>query len=239
MTQMNLCELARQTIQPIVEATGHTITLDDFDDISALNQVACKVMSPNDPRAFRLLMRVVPVAGTDITLHPATISRVLWIHQYAGELFADDVHQYGAMVLALSVDDPRDLYTMDDAEVRERVEELTQDLDVHATELVSTMTQVLRVSNGEAGGDADPDFVYGPIVAALVREYGSTHDYWMHEANMEVVESTLDDMQRRNEAESEQAASAAGSVHFARAYLDSMSELRTHEVALQAKWEAA
>ncbi len=239
MTTTNLCELAQQTIQPIIDRTGHALSLDDFADVAELNEVAKRVMNPNDPRAFRLLMRPVPVGETGILLHPATISRVLWIHDHASKLFPDDVMQYGAIAFALSVDDPRDLFTMDEADIREGVKAVVETLNATPAELVSAMEQVMRVSSGEGGGDSDPEYVYGPIVAALVREYGATHDYWMHTASMEVVESTLDDLQRRNESEQEQAASAAGSTHFARAYLDSMAELRVHETALESKWGAS
>jgi len=240
MTTKNLCELAQQTIQPILESTGHELSLADFDDVAALNEVAYKVMHPNDPRAFRLLMRAVPVGETGISLHPATISRVLWIHEYAPKMFVDDVMQYGAMVYALSVKDPRDLFDADADDIAEEVGEIVQKMDVSPAELVTVMGQVMRMT-GEGSGDddADPEYVYGPIVAALVREYAGSHEYWLHDASMDVVESTLDDMQRRNEAENESSAAAAGSKHFARAYLDSMAELRVHQAELQEKWGAA
>jgi len=239
MTTPKICELAKEAITRILTATKHQLSLDDFDDIAQLNEVARRAMTPNEPHAYRLLARPAEVGTTGILLHPSTISRAWWISDHAHRLFPEEVRLLAAVVYALKVEDPRVLYSLSDSELISEVMEVVKLLDVMPSELLATMEKVLDIPGATGEGDgagAEPSMIYGPVIAALLREYGGTPDLWLHDTGLETIKTLLEDLRVKVESDNEQVAASAGHKHFARLYLDSMAALRDKEAELMVKW---
>ena len=82
------------------------------------------------------------------------------------------------------------------AECKSQIEIWWKDCEWTLEELEGVLLYRLGKGSND-GGKSD----YGAVIALLCKEYGSTPDYWMHEASLGMVETLLNDFQRRQDAE--------------------------------------
>jgi len=194
-------KMTRLALSAALDETGHTLGLDDLDAITELNGYAVQVVrGESDEHA----LIETPIAIGGVIFEPLTLSKIIWMHDI-GSAWFDDEDQSMVVPYALYVDaDALWQYTS--------AKELLRDVKLWVRKTKLTPEHIARLIEWafpqKDGGDNKDGDSYGPIIALLCREYGSTPDYWLN-ASFGLVRAMLDDYTQRMNAERE-AASRGG-----------------------------
>ena len=81
-----------------------------------------------------------------------------------------------------------------------------------AEDVASIIEKCTGTAKKSAGSDEDSTgSAYGGLIACLVKEYGSTPDYWLYEATADMVAELMEQFTKRVEGEAKAARSACAS----------------------------
>lgn len=187
--------MTRQKLTELMAATSRTLTLDDFDLIAELDDAARRVVNPYDDAASFLLS--IPVPCGNRKLRPLTVAMMAWYNQVGREMCeGTDIADTVVGWLMDSETDSRRVASMGGVdEVRKAVREWERGAHFTVDELAAAVRKV----TGEGSGEGSADF--GPLIAVLMREYGATPDYWLHDADVSVIETLCEEIGKRVDAE--------------------------------------
>ena len=76
---MRLERGARSDLQKLLAETGHSLTIDDIEDVFTLNELWRKIRCPESP--VDLELTVLPVCVGNVVFHPLTLGVLLWLEE--------------------------------------------------------------------------------------------------------------------------------------------------------------
>ena len=114
--------MTKRAIQKLSEETSHQISLDDFDDILALNEIADKVIHPHTG-SDDMAIANMPVRCGNVYLSRPKIGAVIWIQRKVCEWFADDqdIINVASVYCLAHGDNPKELWKIESADECYRV----------------------------------------------------------------------------------------------------------------------
>lgn len=229
---------AKQEAQRLLRETGHSLTIDDFDDINKLDEL-CRAITESDVCNADILDMPVCVGGVE--LRQPSIGVLEWYNDYFLPMFSDNgLIADGGLAYALSLSDtPEELWLLKNKrDCRKHVKRFLRRLKCTHQELQDAITSVLGL-NCEEGGD-DGESSSGRLIAMLCREYGHSPKYWLWEAPLGLINTFTHDYVARVEAEIEQARKASSGAQKpapAPSRIKKFDELRKHVNELRDKWQ--
>jgi hypothetical protein len=181
--------MVQDAVARLLSETKHLLSVEDFDDIARLNDLAWKIAEPEDPGEWDLLS--MPVRCGNILLYQPTLGVRLWIEECALPWFQKSALMLDmAIAYALSRTDlPGELWELTDRKTAQRTISRWW-RGVHCSfrrmrrGITAVMDMGVWIENGDQsaedeGGDT---FGFGPLVALLTKEGGGTPEYWMWKA---------------------------------------------------------
>lgn len=195
---MNL--MARQEIQKLLSQTGHSLTIDDFDVICKLDELAELVTNPKgDSSSFPKS----PVRLCKYLISSPTISITQWYNECAVEWWGSSGFCDLALGYSLQVTITSDWLWQQDKKTLEReIRKFARGLDCTPAEYEEVIKSVLP--SVEDNGDDDKDSSYGPLISLLCKEYSGSPDYWIKEAKIDTIQALVDSYMDGIEAEYKQ-----------------------------------
>ena len=193
---MKLHKKTQIEVQKLLDETGHTLSLEDIDDILTLDELSKRVTGESGEYAniYRWPIRV-----GSMLLRPLTLSKITWYNQRAKEWFDDDPEtQVTLLGFLLSVEnDESYLWSLADKEsAMNTINEWQRNADATVDELRVAIMSIIDVDdhsgNVEAKSNGD-----GPLIGLLCRQYGKDPHYWMHEESITVIRCLIDDHTRQ------------------------------------------
>ncbi len=222
---------AKRRIAELIARTGHVLTVEDFDDLAAIDKLASKLTSAADPDNESLIARPVYI-GTH-AVYPLTIAHSL----LAEEVMAAAGDDQGvALLWVTTLPEVTDKH-WDMRGSRKAWRKWAR--RCRWTQADAEHVMEMRYGHATEGGESgNPD--YGALVAMLCHEYGNTPEYWIYSAPISVVESMVDDFNARQDALSKSASKAGGkpTAPAATGRFVTMRKLREACDKLGAKWQA-
>lgn len=234
-----LTKYAEVEIRKLCEQTSHKITLEDFNDLTKLNDLCAAVL---DNSAEHNDVIDMPVRVGPYRIHKPTIGALEWFGEYAEKWFSDNGYLLDcalAYVLTLS-DLPGDLWELEDKKTAyRRIKRWMRKLDITHEELQAQLISVLGVSDKDGQGK-DKAGDAGKLVAMLCREYGHTVEYWLWEAPVSIITLFANDYISRIEAENDAARAAATGLNkppMSDSKCRRIGEMRNFVRELRDKWQ--
>jgi len=186
-------------LKQALSAAPVEITTDDFDELSALDELAkgCVAPKPSD-LTFAVLDHCLEVGG--IKFQALTIAGRIWARDVGlPATAADPILQ--SLVIPFAMANRNLICDLHDhGKVRRAVRRWARWKCRKITEegLLYMLRWFGMISDDTANQDeATPD-QYGALLALLVKEYGSTPKFWLYEAHIEVVKACLNDVALKN-----------------------------------------
>ena len=190
----------------LIEETGHALTVQDFDDVWAINEIARKIAKPDIDDTLDILAMPLTVRG--LTLYPLSLGAAKWLDDVAAVWFSDNPLLWNLCVAytASRTCLPEDLWAIATRrEARKAICRWWRHLDCSYQELAVALDKLLgleeRSEQDETREREAAD--YGPVVALLCREYGQSPQYWMWDAAIDEVATMLQQHESRVVAEEE------------------------------------
>lgn len=197
--------MAKQEVEKLLSQTEHHLTLDDFALLQELNDAAERVTNPKGETSD---FPSLPVRLGKYLIAAPTISISQWYNDCAIEWWGQTGLADLALGFALQVHITGPWLWEQDRKTLERaVKKFARGLNCTPEEYERILKTVLPMSDSEEqGGDSEG---YGPLIALLCKEYSSTPDYWVHEANIETIQTLVESYMEGLEAEFRQVQKAS------------------------------
>ena len=198
-----LHDMTKRSMQKLSKETNHQITIDDFEDIFALNLIADKVLTPHVGSDDMAILNI-PIKCGNAYLSRPKLGAALWVKERLCDWFSDepDMIDIGSVYCLSMGDNPQKLWEIETKkECRKILRKWWRGLTCTDDELQSTL-ESLSCNNVDDEKKSDP-CGYGPIISLMCREYGNTAEYWMWEASPELINTHIADYIKRNESEVE------------------------------------
>ena len=191
--------MTKQAIQKLLKETTHQLTLDDFDLLDELDELANGFYGTSKTER-RLLNQPFELCG--ILFYPLTVAKSLWYAEKVAEWELSEVQQEGLLFWLLSVPNSAeqlDIYS-DPKKTDKAVKRLSRRLHCAPDEMSAVYAKCVGVT-GSGGSDDVVD--YGGMVASLIREYCGTPDQWLYETPIEKISDLFRAFSERVMAENE------------------------------------
>ena len=217
--------------------TGHSLTLDDFDDIQELDELAKKITDPADGIDSPLTQHVVYVRG--VPVYPLTLAHLTYIDCCCDVLGITEDDRVTVLLWICTYSRVTDeLYDTADAPKRYRKWLRHCQWTEQNMEAVIQLrfAKLLRDSDG-----SDDESNESALIGLLSREYGGAPDYWMYKAPIGVIEACVADWQTRQESQAAAYRRATKGAAIAPApspKFVAMRKFREYAERLEAKWLA-
>jgi len=190
-------------VDELLRQTGHTLTVLDIDDILILNAACEKYLHPGSSSDVRMFAG--PVQCGSVTLYPLTYSASAWLDERGFDWCGDSDDPLADMVLlyALSLSNKAQaLWAIEGkVELRRCLKRFRRRLHATPVEVDWAIKQVVQLSYGSTGDNNERN--YGSVIAALLREFGSSPDFWMFEATLPLIDSLTRELIRSQCAEND------------------------------------
>ena len=233
-----LSQYAKQELRSLQDQTSHSLDIDDFDDITRLEELCHAITDNSEPDNDILDM---PVTLGGYQLKQPSIGVLEWYNEYYLPLFdTDPLMADGGLAFALSLaDTPAELWELNDKKaVKKAVKRFLRRLSCTHQELQDVLIQLLGVKENE--GESKGEGSAGRLVAMLCKEYGHTAHYWMWEAPIGYINTFVHDYVARVEAETESvrnASTGASKPPPAESRVKKFKALRDHTNMMRDKWQ--
>jgi hypothetical protein len=205
-SRTELTPWTRQTVEDLLARTRHTLTLDDWPLVAALNDADRELADPTTADNAALLRRPVWIRGT--ACWPMTIGLAEWLNDVVVPWFRHDEHKLGlAMAWTLTIERPHEVLS-----TFEGPEEMWRTVRTWARACRWTDTDfehVLQRWFPQSTPDAKNEGP-GPLVGLLAREYRMEPDYILNQAGEGLIETLVNDWTRRQDIEARAASRARG-----------------------------
>jgi len=229
---------AKQELQNLLTETNHSLSVDDFDDITRLNELCLAITDNKSPENDILDMPVV-IGGYQ--LKQPSIGVLEWYNKFYLPLFTNDpLMADGGLAYALSLSDcPEELWELKDIktckkEVRRFLRRLkcTHDELQDAIKVLLSIDEHAEPEDGEGAGA-------GRLIAMLCKEYGHTAGYWLWEAPIGIINTFVNDYVQRVEMEQEAARNACktNKPPPAESRIRKFKAMRDHKNQMRDKWQ--
>ena len=184
-----------QKVKEMQERTGHVLVVVDIESIAKLDLLADKVADPTSGIDSPLTAHAVYVRG--VPVYPITLSHLQYIDE-AGEFFPEDgMETIVALWVATLKYIPADYYEKNEA--RRSLKRWWKHSRWTENDVQAVMElRYKRLMDNQGGEEGDGT---GALIGLLVREYGSSAEYWMNTAPIELVDTMIADWQRRQNAQ--------------------------------------
>ena len=229
--------MTRQSLNGLLENTGHSLTLDDYDLIKRLDACATKVVDPAAEENESLLSAPVWVSG--VPVYPLSVGLAMWLDEIILPWFDGDPHyQTLSMVYVLTLEDPFPvLESFGSARDAKKAIRKWWFRCPWRQEQIERVTE-LRYPKGDA---VEAESNYGAVLALLCREYGNSPQYWMAQP-IGMTSAMLSDFTARQESEaaSNRKAAAKGGKALApppSPKLRALKQYRSIETEIEATWQ--
>ncbi len=168
--------LTKKTMKEILNRTSHAITVDDFDLISELDELACEVAQVS--KLHRRLLRE-PFELCGILFYPLTVAKSLWFNEKIIEWEVQPVHHEPFLFWLMSLPNEQGVFDQfcKRKQADRAIRRFSRRLTCSPDEIAETYQKCIGSSGGGSGRDVD----YGGMIAVLLREYGGTPDQWLCE----------------------------------------------------------
>ena len=223
--------MTQQTVMRLLSETKHRLTLDDFDLLQELDEIATRLVSGRSGERSLLSM---PFIRGGIKFYPTTIAKDLyWQEVVSGHV--DEAWEPIAFLWLMSHDGLPDA-TAD--EVQKRVKSFARTLNIDE----AVLREIVDHYNPKTGGakEKENEYNYGDVIALLIREYGQSWEYWMN-APSDTVATCIDAWNKKQEEEIRQAYKAKsggrGTVSIATRKHQIMREFRLKKEEIAAIWQ--
>lgn len=192
--------ITKDSIRQLQAETGHVLCVDDFDLIQALDLLGKRVVDPLDSDNESILH--APRIMSGVVIYPMYISRAHYIETVLANVVSDDMNVFAfAVAWACSVENCKELWScVTKKDICEKVESFMRSCKWTADDAEKFFADIFSQHEHDENGERKHS-KYGAVVSLLTREYGSTPEYWMNSATPEMIETLLNDFQRRQDAE--------------------------------------
>ena len=229
---------AKQELQSLLTETNHSLSIEDFDDITRLNELCLAITDNKSPDNDIIDM---PVCIGGYQLKQPTIGVLEWYNGFYLPLCTNDplLADAGlAYALTLS-DNPNQLWELENVSVcKKTVRKFLRRLNCTHSELQETI-KTLLVIDDQAEPDEPSDSCAGRLIAMLCKEYGHSVQYWLWEAPIGIINTFVDDYTDRAEAEVEAARNACktNKPPPAESRIKKFKALRDSKAQMRDKWQ--
>ena len=228
--------LAKQTVARLLASTGHTLTIDDFDDLDRMHRAAERVSTPIERDEHDFVEAPIHVKGVRVRF--ATLGDLWWIDRKFGQWF-DDRTLSLAIAWLLTLTAPEDVLGKIEGptEASGHVNRWWRRSGWTVTDVERVLADRFPRRRGSAV-KAQPDF--GPVVALLMREYGQTAEYWLYTASALQCTMLLEDCAERRYREAVAAAAPRAKGDAVRTPAPKMVALKAFKLLVEeitAKWQ--
>ena len=233
--------LTKNAISKIMSVTGHSVGVEDFDDIEELDLLADKVAGVSRTER-RLLNSPFELCG--IKFYPLTVAKSLWFTEKCEEWEIEGVLQEALLFWLLTL--PLTAEALDSCSTRKQADKgakkLSRQLHCSQAEISDIYRKCVGVKGDGANGD-DAEADYGGTIACLVKEYGGTPDQWLYETPVEKMASLFDQYEKRITAEenagrSKSASSGKAVAPNVNKSMRSLGEFNAKVRQIEEKWSA-
>jgi len=239
--------LTKKTIKRILKKTAHVVDVEDFNLIEDLDRLAEKMVGVS-PGERRLLSS--PFDSHGIKFYPLTVAKSLWYIEKLAEWDIPELYHDGFFFWLLTL--PLTSEALDDHSEFKKTNKAMNKLSrrLHCTieemrEICGKCCGSFDTSDGGGGEGKTREIEsnFGGLVAALMREYGQSPDYWLYEATIEKMSEFYDQFVARIVAEGETARSTSAKggkavAPAATAKLGAFKAFRDKASEIEQKWSA-
>ena len=231
-------ELTKNAISNLQRTTGHVLTVADFDDIEALDELAQKMNGVSSVER-RLLNSPFELCG--IKFYPLTVAKSLWFTEKVEEWGVSDDHKDAFMFWVLSfplTEEPFNEFTTF-AKADSAMKRFARKMHMTHGEINDICNKCIgAVDSGDAKGPKASASSFGGMIACLIREYGQSPDYWLYETSVEMISEMYEQILMKAIAEEDasrrasssngkaKAPSATPKLRAFKAFRDKVQELR-------------
>jgi len=235
-------ELTKNAIRKIQKETKHVLAVADFDDIERIEKLAETVKGVSSVER-RLLMSPFELGG--IKFYPLTVAKSLWINEKVIEWDISDAQSeefmFWALTIPLGAESLEKYYTKKAADKAMRKN--SRRMDFSHEELSEICNRCFGVSEEVGTGKKRKSTLFGGMVACLIREFGQSPSYWLHDVPIEMISELYSQIliKAHNEDSASRSSSAKGGKAVAPRMDSSMEALaafRAEVNKLKEKWSA-
>ena len=190
----------KHAVNRLLAETGHALAVEDCDDIAALDKLASDLAGDTE----ELDARPVWVGGVHV--QPLTLYRAAWLgwaREWAGD---DEALSAGALGLVLTVGSHAALAEIHDTETLRRAVvrwmRATPWTPAQFRQAVQLRMHLAAAADDGTAPDPKGESI-GGLVAFLSAEYGASPDYWMYEADADIIRGLLREWTHKQEAQAE------------------------------------
>jgi hypothetical protein len=177
---------AKQAIKKLVQQTNHQLSVDDFEDILELNELANQLSNIIDFEG-----KLLPIYLTgDILIYPPTISKLIILEEFANK-FESNIMQLSFFAYILSLPNKQEyiIETIHFDKLKSKVKAFGSKLDIGEDELMDKINEVMPRNTG--GGKASGQLK--SLLSILCRATGQSPDYWLYEADVNLIHQIVAD----------------------------------------------
>jgi hypothetical protein len=184
---MNL--MAKQEIEKLLSQTDHTLTVDDFTLLKDLNDAGERVSNPTGEEDSFPVLPVI--AGGHIFSAP-TISITQWYNDRALPWWGESNYSHLALGYSLQVKiTGKWLWEQERSFLEKELLSFAKGLDCTPEEYESAILSVINTDEDSGGDEGSGSANYGPLISMLCKEYGGEPDYWIHQADLNTLQSLM------------------------------------------------
>lgn len=232
-----------QKLRDMMQRTGHALTVEDFDDIRELDDLARKVADPADGVDSPLTSHVVFVRG--VPVYPLTLAHLQFLDESRERLGDDDAAMAAVALWVATLPEIADeLYN--DANAGKAFRDWSRRCRWTEADMQTVMAlRYARLFNQAAGSDgSDGGGSTSALIGMLCREYGETPRHWMHDASVDLIEALVADYTRTQQAQAQaynrtRAGSKTPVAPLPTPKFEAMRRFRECAERLEAKWQSA
>ena len=199
--------LTKKEIEKLLKKTSHELTVDDLDEIQAIDKLADKVAGVSS-RERRLLSSPFELSGRKF--YPMTIAKSLWLEEKVMEWGVSESEQQGMSFWLFTI--PLDSESLEQyssyKEAAKAARKLNKSLHCTEEELAEVCRKCLGVYESEpkTSGDEDgpTESRYGGLVTCMMKEYGGTPAQWLYDTPLTVIAQMFDEFEARIISEEKQ-----------------------------------
>lgn len=179
--------LTKKAIKRLLQTTKHLLTVDDFDIIGELDELAGEVAHVS--KSHRRLLRE-PFELCGILFYPLTVAKSLWFNEKIEEWGIPALHHEAFLFWLMSLPNKSEIFDeySDLRKAEKAIKRLSRKLHCSPDEITSIYHKCIGNSSG---GDDGRDVDYGGMIAVLLKEYGGTPDQWLSEEPIDRISDLL------------------------------------------------
>lgn len=212
-------DMTKSAIKKLVSETSHALSVEDYDLIERLDLIAEKISGVSRVER-RLLNQPFDVAG--IRFYPLTVAKSMWYIEKVAEWEIPVVYQDGFYfwLLTLPLNDESLTEFSEYKAANKAMKKMAKSLHLTRDEITDICSKCCGIEANKAVNDSESNDdsdsvkkgrnVFGGMIAALIREFGQSPEYWLYECPIDQLNEMYAQLVARVNAEDESVRASSG-----------------------------